>query len=139
MEDHGELFFSMWYGVYHWETKELNYVCAGHPLPLIISGESPVPFSSRQNIPLGWRTGHKYVEESLTMQAGSRMYLFSDGAYEIEKQDDKMMSLDDFYQMLAVEDKTSPCDLDQLIIKLQQIQGKEDFIDDLSLIRVEFL
>jgi len=67
------------------------------------------------------------------------MYLFSDGAYEIEKQDDKMMSLDDFYQMLAVEDKTSPCDLDQLIIKLQQIQGKEDFIDDLSLIRVEFL
>ena len=43
MEDHADKYFTMWYGVYDPEARELHYASAGHPPAYLISKNLKVP------------------------------------------------------------------------------------------------
>jgi serine phosphatase RsbU (regulator of sigma subunit) len=138
MEDHSDLFFSMWYGVYHRDSGELKYVCAGHPFPLIINHQSHISVTAKANVPIGWFSGYQYSSESIKIEPGTRIYLFSDGAYELLKDNNEIMNLKEFYDFLLKENDDKNQELSGLIKKLQQIQEREEFLDDLSLVRIDF-
>lgn len=138
MEDHSDLFFSMWYGVYHLDSGELKYVCAGHPFPLIINESLGIPSNGKPNIPIGWYTGFHYKSETVKITPGTRIYLFSDGVYELQKPDGNIMSLNEFYELLTTEDLNNHFSLPELVEKLRKIQGKDEFTDDLSIVKIEF-
>ena len=40
MEHHNEMYFTIWYGVYHRPTGRLRYATAGHPPPILVNGPS---------------------------------------------------------------------------------------------------
>src|SRR5580704_17200705 len=43
MERQNDLYFTIWYGVYHRPTGKLRYASAGHPSPILVSGRGEQP------------------------------------------------------------------------------------------------
>jgi len=76
-----EQFATMVYGILNAETGEFFYVSAGHPGPVHLpAGRDPVILES-QGSPIGL-ADDAYVERSVRLAAGDRLYLYSDGVPE---------------------------------------------------------
>ena len=71
----------MVYGILHVATGEFRYVSAGHPGPVHLpSGADPVILES-QGFPIGL-ADDAFEERSVRLEAGDRLYLYSDGVPE---------------------------------------------------------
>ncbi|MHC1706362.1 MAG: tetratricopeptide repeat protein [Bacteroidales bacterium] len=138
MEEHSDLYFSMWYGVYYRESSELKFVCAGHPPPLIINQGQVFEPAGKCNIPVGWYSGYKFSSQTMELTPGTVIYLFSDGVYEIQKPDGKVMIMKEFTEILAEENRNPDFSLNHLIDKLKGMQGMDEFRDDLSILKIDF-
>jgi sigma-B regulation protein RsbU (phosphoserine phosphatase) len=82
MEEQNELFFTMLYGVLKLSTLEFQYVSAGHdPVALVRRGEPPRLLDGC-NMAIGWVEDMEYDQESVALQPGDRLYVYSDGVPE---------------------------------------------------------
>ena len=81
----------------------------------------------------------EYQDETRQIVPGSRLYLFSDGAYEIRDSDREMMGYEDLVQIIArVQASSSAGRLDEILAALRAYQGRDEFIDDYSMLEVSF-
>lgn len=103
MEENHNKFFTMWYGVYDTQTRELVYSSAGHhPAVLFESGEQTPIMLGEPALMIGAMSNAEYVTQRHEMKPDSLMYLFSDGAFEVVTQDTgKMLHLDGLVQLLS--------------------------------------
>ena len=89
MERHDEKYFTIWYGVFDRTDRRLSYASAGHPPALLIGGpsrESARPIElGLGGLAIGMIPAVRFVGAAVTLDAFSKLYLFSDGAYEIHK------------------------------------------------------
>lgn len=77
------LFFTFWYGVLNPETRELKFCNAGNPHPILItSGELPNTLQAGGML-IGLLDEAQYPVETTTIPEGSKLYLLSDGVFEI--------------------------------------------------------
>ncbi|MFK8111055.1 MAG: SpoIIE family protein phosphatase [Rubripirellula sp.] len=82
MEDQGNLYFTMFYGVLNRKTGELRYVSAGHVPPVHVpAGGEPVLLPA-EGFAVGWLEDIEMDEERVVLQPGDRLFLFSDGVPE---------------------------------------------------------
>jgi sigma-B regulation protein RsbU (phosphoserine phosphatase) len=137
MERHNDMYFSLWYGVYNARTLELDYASGGHPPAILITGEKvSIPLSSRGTV-IGALESLRYKTERVSIPAGSRLYVFSDGVYEIERPNQTIMGYDEFSQLLS---KNDPEDgLDGIVATVRAQQANAIFDDDFSLMEFHFL
>ena len=73
-----------------------------------------------------------------SLQPYNKLFLFSDGLYEIIKQDGEMMSIQEFSDILKKIASEEGDDLEKLVHEIQTIQGKSSFVDDVSILEVSF-
>ena len=74
-------FATMVYGILNAATREFRFVSAGHPGPVHLpSGAAPVILES-QGFPIGL-AADAYEEQLVSLGAGDRLYLYSDGVSE---------------------------------------------------------
>ena len=133
-----EVFFTLSYGVYHRSTRELTFASGGHhPAILVKPGPPPVAecmeFLRAQPI-IGMVPGFSYQAQSAVIPAGSRLFVFSDGAYELPKKAGGMFSLAELGPLLARYGATGRPDLDGLVQELRAVQGRVAFDDDFSML-----
>jgi sigma-B regulation protein RsbU (phosphoserine phosphatase) len=70
------------YGTLEPSSGTFRYVTAGHPSPVLLpAGGDPVAVPGA-GLPIGMIDGAAYDEETLVLQPGDRMYLYTDGAIE---------------------------------------------------------
>jgi sigma-B regulation protein RsbU (phosphoserine phosphatase) len=71
------------YGVLNVRTREWRYVSAGHPGPSYIPRDAtaPVRLTDGQGVAIGL-TEQVYREGAVTLRAGDRLFLYSDGIPE---------------------------------------------------------
>lgn len=82
MESQNGLYFTMAYGVLNVATRVLRYVVAGHP-PLIHLPRGGQPrFLTGNGYAVGMIDDIEFEEQSVQLQAGDRLYLYSDGVPE---------------------------------------------------------
>lgn len=81
MSMQGELYFTMAYAVLDLHTGELQYISAGHPAMVHVSGAN-VSFLANTNFPIGWFEDAEYQGDSVRLQPGDRLFLYSDGVPE---------------------------------------------------------
>jgi phosphoserine phosphatase RsbU/P len=82
MEDQGNLYFTMVYGVLDMHTQEFKFVSAGHPnLVHVPVGGHPV-FIETADMAIGWVEGIEFGNHSVQLAPGDRLYLYSDGVPE---------------------------------------------------------
>ncbi|MCJ7683372.1 MAG: serine/threonine-protein phosphatase, partial [Desulfobacteraceae bacterium] len=130
-------------GVYNKKLRELTFANGGHPPPIAIVGESPeisktVVLESRGLI-IGGLPEQKYEKAKIALKTFTRLYIYSDGIYEVTRPDGSMLKLDDFINLvskLSHKGDTSPA---EIIEEIRKTQGSDVFDDDVSLMEVRFL
>ncbi len=137
MEKQNNLYFTLWYGVFNKESRELKYGSAGHPPALLYAqGAEPQQLITK-NLILGHLPNYNYKMASATVPPGSVMFIFSDGAYEIEREPGKMYSLDELSIYLK-DNLSDPALLNNLFDYLQDMDPDNNLDDDFSILKLNF-
>ncbi len=138
MANHKEMYFTIWYGVYNKNTGILDFSGAGHPPPLLIDGDGNTLRLSTPNYAIGIFPTFPKNRDSIEIKGNSRIYLFSDGAYDIKKSDNTMFTLDHFYNMVGRCCGTKTAEIDLVYNSILEECGKTHLEDDFSMLRVTF-
>jgi serine phosphatase RsbU (regulator of sigma subunit) len=135
MERHNDMYFTAWYGVYSCSSRRLDFACAGHPPALLLSPDGTKTELGAKGVIVGAFPSVRYESKSIVIPDGSRLYLFSDGAYEIDRPGKPMMTYDDLVEILLKTEGDNR--IKRIVTTITQAQQSESFADDFSL--VEFL
>ncbi|MEM9089517.1 MAG: SpoIIE family protein phosphatase [Cyanobacteria bacterium P01_F01_bin.53] len=137
MSDRGEDYFTMWYGVYNFRSRQLTYASAGHPPALLLSLDSQAPVKQLDTggIPIGMFPDYDFENNSQIIEADTHLYIFSDGVYEIP-QPEGIWGLDNFTHLLQDYQQSDDNNLSYVLNKVQDINGEPSLEDDFSLIEV---
>lgn len=137
MTRHGERYFSIWYGVYDTQAHTLTYASGGHPPALLVPVDGDAKQLSSTGMIVGVFAGAPYTAETVPVEPGSTLYVFSDGCYEVLMPDGEQMECPPFLKMLE-DCAQSMQSLDSVVREVQEIQQKPEFDDDFSLVEFRF-
>ncbi len=143
MEDQNNMFFTIWYGVYSPSEGTIRFSSAGSPPAVLLNEKTgqkdPIPLKT-DGTAIGIRDDGIYETKEREIRAGDRLYLFSDGAFEIQDKEGEVMKLDSFIDLLAAatQKERETCRLDCILERLKDSGGGERFEDDLSLLEIRF-
>jgi len=141
MSHQNQKYFTIWYGVYNQAKRQLTYASAGHPPAILLTpdenGATTLHKLVTPSVPIGILPEVSYTSDRQTIPVNSRLYIFSDGIYEVGQTGSRSnWNLDAFIQMLiTLEHQTS---LNMILDAVQRSSGVETFEDDLSLMQVNF-
>lgn len=143
MERQRNMYFTIWYGVYNKQKREIVYSCAGHPPALLISKTSPDTCSvhrlrTSSSLPIGMFRNIEYSDASCQVDELSTLYIFSDGIYEICQPDGTLWNLDDFIDLLVRLNQPDSFSLEKLLQEVRTYRAKDAFEDDVSILQVKF-
>jgi serine phosphatase RsbU (regulator of sigma subunit) len=101
MEEHGGLMLTLWCFTYDVEARTLRFCSAGHhPALLVAPGTvEPAPVW-RRGPAIGMLPAPHWEVGAVQIAPGSRLYVFSDGAFEIFDEAGRQRGLEDLRQIL---------------------------------------
>lgn len=142
MERHDERFFTMWYGVFDKQRRQLVHGGAGHPPPLLFTGADPTQVNVKQLEPqgpaIGMIDGFPFEKDVCELGPYARLFLFSDGVFEISIPNAPMWRFDDFVEYLTAQPVNAEGLLDDIVNHVRNLYGAETLADDFSLLRASF-
>jgi sigma-B regulation protein RsbU (phosphoserine phosphatase) len=128
---------------YDSQTKQFHYAYAAHPRMLqwqskacrwVTVGEGVA------GLPIGFIAGEHYAEQSVHLDEGDIVLVFSDGVTDVFSPDDEQLGPEGFLALAeqAVSELRQPPPLDGLVQvlldKVRRFRGSEEFDDDLTLL-----
>jgi sigma-B regulation protein RsbU (phosphoserine phosphatase) len=139
-EQHNDMFFTIWYGVYNKSSRNLIYASGGHPPALLFSNSFSEEFQIAQlrtpNFVIGGSPDATYEKKMLQLDGPARLYIFSDGVYEITKKDGSIWGLEGFLQFMQQQADKTQLSLDRLFSYAQQANQADSFEDDFTILEV---
>lgn len=139
MQDHNDLYFTIWYGVFNRATREIRYASGGHPPALIFMGAGETSQLITPNFFIGGMPDSAYESGAVSVPSGpARLYIFSDGAYEVDRMEGAMWTLEELQAYLLPHPPDEADEIDALYRFLQQMCGKATLDDDFSMLKVSF-
>jgi sigma-B regulation protein RsbU (phosphoserine phosphatase) len=142
MEKQNDMYFTMWYGVYNKTRHQLAFSSGGHPPALLISGDSPQDAEVRElradNFMIGAFSDVDYDTETVDLQAFNKLYIFSDGSYEIIQPDGQLWQYQEFVDLVAKPPTPGVSDVTRILAGCRAINGSDNFQDDFSLLQLVF-
>jgi sigma-B regulation protein RsbU (phosphoserine phosphatase) len=142
MERHDDLYFTIWYGVYQPAARALAFAGAGHPPSLLLhpagTGAAEIDRLQGEGPAIGFVPAGNWPTRELDIAPGSRLYVISDGTYEIGRPDGSMMGMDDLIRFFRTAPTRDGADLDHLLEHVRLQHGSAGLEDDFSIIRLEF-
>jgi len=137
MAENNNKFLTIWYGVYEPAKRSLRYSSAGHPPAIAVAGSMPPARLGSPNILIGLDPEARFETNAATLLPGSRVYLFSDGVYEVQGSDGRLLDLDGLIELLATEARDGPSRVQSIRRRIQGFHGSDEFADDFSLLEIE--
>ena len=135
MDKQGDKFFTIWYAVFNNKTRELVFSSGGHPPALLVSvegDETKVMELQNKNLAIGYWEGYNFKSDKCFVEKGSKLFIYSDGCFEINMPNGNMMSLDEFKDIVKRKN-----DSDLIFTEIREIKGDDDsFDDDYSMLEI---
>ena len=142
-EKHNDLFFTIWYGVYNIKSQKLVYAGGGHPPAILITANHSNQLHLDQlhtpNFIIGGKPDTDYQWQVHDIRRPSRLYVFSDGVYDITVNDGSIWGLNDFLDFSINHFKIDKPNLDLLINYVQHISFNENYDDDFTILEIAFV
>jgi sigma-B regulation protein RsbU (phosphoserine phosphatase) len=139
MERQNDMFFTVWYGVIHTPSGRLRWAGGGHPPALLLGPAGAEPKLLDSDGPLiGAVDGLEFESSETQVVPGSRLFVYSDGAFEIGLTDGSMWPFKDFLRALSTPPATAVNPMDALVTHVRTISGRDDFQDDFSMLELQF-
>ncbi len=133
-------YITAFYIIVDTENMECVYANAGHPKQIIIHDNGEADLLSSPGFFLGTFETTKYEERKLTLQSGDRLMLYTDGL--LETTDSKMQPFGR-ERLLSIIRDAGDMDIEllsnEVITRLLEFMGGEQFQDDITLLTVEFI
>ena len=102
MDSHGGMFFTIWYGVLDQRSGHLRYACGGHhPAYAWAPQTATLRELHTRNLVIGAMPDVDFSTGHAVLARGERLYLFSDGVFEIVTADGQTWGLPDFLELLG--------------------------------------
>jgi serine phosphatase RsbU (regulator of sigma subunit) len=133
------MFVTAWIGILDLPTGHLDYVCAGHNPPVLISEYGAEFVRTKPGLVLAGMEGIRYRKESLDLKHGDKLFLYTDGVTEAENE----------FHELFTEKRLKFClfnikdaDPDTIIKRIRSditshVHGSEQF-DDITMLCLEY-
>lgn len=141
MEKQNNMYFTLWYGVYHRPTRRLRHASGGHPAALLLSndgegGTVSTPLRAPGFI-VGMMEDLDYESQECTVPEGARLFVLCDGCFEIRDTQGKDASFEDFETAVLRHgsEEDGPA---KLFDWAYQLHGRSTLEDDFSLVRIRF-
>jgi sigma-B regulation protein RsbU (phosphoserine phosphatase) len=139
MERQNDMFFTVWYGVFHRGTRRLRWAGGGHPPALLVSPGEEKPRLLDSDGPLiGAVDGLEFGASEVEVPASARLFVYSDGAFEISRPDGSMWPFNDFVETLAAVPSGAESPMDSLVTHVRGLAQRDDFNDDFSMLELDF-
>ena len=137
------IFVTLFVGVLDLPTGHLHYCNAGHELPIMVRTQnSKAEISNLEampNLPVGLFEDFEYEMQTIQMQPGSALFLYTDGLTEARNAKGKLFGRDRVGQMIAEAGTTNPRQLVEAAIECwQKFIGETEQSDDLTLLALSY-
>jgi sigma-B regulation protein RsbU (phosphoserine phosphatase) len=142
MENHCHKYFSIWYGVYNKTTRRIDFASAGHPPAILVTSQvsetTEMELLRTRGMCIGCQPGLSYESEHRYLKPSSKLFIFSDGVYEITKTDGTEWTLKEFTELMREFFDSDFLDLDRILRYVQGLRGSESLEDDFSILQLIF-
>jgi sigma-B regulation protein RsbU (phosphoserine phosphatase) len=85
---------------------------------------------------IGGRSDANYEKKLHKLDGPARLYVFSDGVYDITKEDGSIWGLEGFLQFMQQQSDKTQLNLDRLFSYVQQVNQTNSFEDDFTILEV---
>ncbi len=143
MERQSDMFFTIWYGVYDRRTRELTHAAAGHPPPVLLvpnpeTKQPPHVLQGSNGTMIGVDAEALFANTTTPMPLHARLYVFSDGAFDIIQPDGQSWGFERLVNLLHNALPSEVSELQSVLQHLQEIHGSPELPDDFSILRLVF-
>ena len=134
------LFVTCWLGIFCFSTRELRFVNAGHPFPVVFKKDSG-SFEFLKEKPgfiLGGMENVKYKEYSITLEKGERIFIYTDGVTEATNKNEELFGDERLLRAMdGTKGKSAPDTLLEIRRAIDSFAiGAEQF-DDITMMSFE--
>jgi serine phosphatase RsbU (regulator of sigma subunit) len=139
MESHGDMLLSLWYGVCDLGARSLCFTSAGHHAGYLVgAGRDAAKPLDVANVLIGMMPDYEFRSDRVEIPTGSSLYLFSDGAFEIECADGRQWGIDDFVPLLSEPSHPGKAESRRILETVTARTGRPSFEDDFTLLVATF-
>ncbi len=140
MEEQNGLYFTMVYGVLDLKTLAFRYISAGHDPPVHVQGSHAPQLIEGSGMPIGWFEEAEYDEQTIQLQPGDRLYLYSDGVPEAMDNDLNQFSMNQMLEILELGHVQPLADSVELLSNtVQRWCSKNGPQDDVTILGLEIV
>ncbi len=126
-------FMSLFYGVLELDTGKLDYICAGHPFPMLRRRDGRIEELGTGGLPLGLKADLAPRGGRTTIERGDILVLYSDGLVEAIRGDGEAFGYERFGDLLS--NSASPQAMhDHILGEFDRFVGDGTLHDDLTLV-----
>jgi sigma-B regulation protein RsbU (phosphoserine phosphatase) len=133
-------YFTMIYGVFDTTSRILTFCQAGHPGPLVLSADGNLTKLGSGGFPVGLMPEMEYEQQTLKLNQGDKLVLYSDGIPECLNQAGQRYTEEQFFDVLKNSAQGS---LEELISSVRKDISRwridAELSDDVSLLVMESL
>ena len=135
------MFVTVWAATLVWETGELTYVNAGHNFPLLRHGQGGEWewLTKKCGLFLGTFETAKYRQETLTLEPGDELLLYTDGVNEAFNVDEEEYGNDRLEAFLIAHNDLAPQEIVRALrADVAAWAGEAEQSDDVTILALEY-
>lgn len=130
-----EKFVTFFLGILDTDTNTLHYSSGGHEHPFLMHSDNSFTRLKTGGLPLGVMDNQEYKEESIQLNAGDKLIIYSDGIIDSRNEDDERFGEERLQELLIKENKNSGDELMENVFQtsIQHNANPEPF-DDMTIV-----
>ena len=132
------MFVTLFVGLLDLASGHLDYANAAHNPPLVLRGSEVSTLPSESNIPVGVMPGWSYTVETLQMEEGDCIFLYTDGLNEAENVDHQQFGMERVEQVAKTTVKIPQTLIEAMTSSVEQFVGNAEQSDDLTMLAIHY-
>lgn len=136
MERQNQMYFTMWYGVFHAPSRSLRHASGGHPPALLLDENGSRRLHSPGMI-VGVMPETLFPSQMVDVPSGAALIVACDGCYENRNAAGGTGGFQEFEDFMLRHGRSETA-LADLLVSVHARQGAQTLEDDFSIVRVRF-
>lgn len=132
--EQGGKLFTIWYGVIDIEHRILSWAGGGHPDAILLQSDKEPTLLPSTGLMMGVLRGEHFETLSRPLSAGARIYMYSDGVYEITQSSGKIWSQPELVDYISRCRDNEPGIMDNILAYVRELRGSSTLEDDFTIV-----
>jgi len=130
-------YLTCFWGIIDTAHNTITFSRAGHPLPVIIKRDASICKLDSAGPFIGIMETSKFEVKTVTLEKGDRLFLFTDGIYDVFDRNDSSQSRFGYDRFIQILSETSYLPFGKIITTIQHMLTDYTYSDDYTLIAIE--